>query len=224
MISHYESVRHAALYTEAFNVPAPDQLPGRDIWPRRPSLFIRQTPATVEADVETIPAGRELVQGQFGLPPAWAKSASDAKLRSSKLLNARPDSVVGSKHFDKAWKESRRCIVPMMAFFVDDWRTGQPVPTRIARVDGRPMGVAGLWERWGSEEGESVTGFCLLTVGSYGHGLLHRYAPPGAEKRMPVILNEGAYDAWLSAPLAKARDFMRAYPANWLTANPVEKG
>ena len=51
MISHYESVRHAALYPEAFNLTAPDPLPGRDIWPRRPAVFIRQTPATVEADV-----------------------------------------------------------------------------------------------------------------------------------------------------------------------------
>ncbi len=40
---------------------------------------------------------------------------------------------------------------------------------------------------------------------------------------MMAILNEGAADAWLSARPEKAREFMRAYPANWLTANPVEK-
>ena len=41
---------------------------------------------------------------------------------------------------------------------------------------------------------------------------------------MPVILGEGAYDAWLNvAHPEKAREFMRAYAANWLTANPVEK-
>jgi putative SOS response-associated peptidase YedK len=40
---------------------------------------------------------------------------------------------------------------------------------------------------------------------------------------MVAILNEGSYDAWLSARPEKAREFMRAYPANWLTANPVEK-
>jgi hypothetical protein len=36
-------------------------------------------------------------------------------------------------------------------------------------------------------------------------------------------LNEGAYGAWLNAPLEKAREFMRAYPANLLLANPVQK-
>lgn len=38
---------------------------------------------------------------------------------------------------------------------------------------------------------------------------------------MVAILNEGAYDAWLSARPEKAREFMRAYPAKWLTANLV---
>ena len=40
---------------------------------------------------------------------------------------------------------------------------------------------------------------------------------------MPAILNEGAYDAWLTARPEKAKEFMRQYAAQWLTANPVEK-
>lgn len=224
MSSHYESVRSAALYPEAFGVPAPTALPGRDIWPRRPAVFVRQAIDQAQDQGDMAARGRELVAAQFGLTPSWAKSASDARLRSSKLVNARASGVEGSKHFDAAWKASRRCIVPMSAFFVDDWRSSKAVPTRIARVDGRPMGVAGLWESCTGPDGECVTGFALLTVDASGHGLMHRYAQPGADRRMPVILNEGAYDAWLSAPLAKAREFMRAYPANWLTANPVEQG
>ena len=39
---------------------------------------------------------------------------------------------------------------------------------------------------------------------------------------MPVILNEGAYGAWLTVRMEKAKEFMRQYPANWLAANPVE--
>jgi putative SOS response-associated peptidase YedK len=41
---------------------------------------------------------------------------------------------------------------------------------------------------------------------------------------MLAILKEGAYDAWLSARPEKVREFMWAYPAHWLMANPVEKG
>ena len=124
----------------------------------------------------------------------------------------------------RAWLGAQRCIVPMMAFHQDDWRSGKAVPTRIARVDGKPMGIAGLWERWSGAQGEEIVSFCLLTVNANSHALMHRYGQPGSEKRMLAILNEGAYGAWLNAPHPeKARDFMRAYPAQGLTANPIEK-
>ena len=72
-------------------------------------------------------------------------------------------------------------------------------------------------------EGEVIVSYTLLTVNANNHALMSRYQQPGNEKRMLAILNEGAYDAWLSARPEKAKEFMRAYPANWLTANPVEK-
>ncbi|MDD2713545.1 MAG: SOS response-associated peptidase family protein, partial [Simplicispira sp.] len=150
-----------------------------------------------------------------------AKSVSDAKLRSTKLVNARTETASTSNNFRAAWLNGQRCIVPMAAFFADDWRSGKPVPTRITRVDGQPMGVAGVWERWVGPEGETIVSYALLTVNANSHALMRRYGQNGNEKRMPAVLNEGAYDAWLSAHPAKAREFMRAYPANWLTANPV---
>lgn len=217
MSSHYESVPTASLYTGAFHVEAPSEPVGRRVWPRQPGVFIR----TAAADAEQ-PA-RELVLGQFGLVPRWVKSASDAKLRSTKLVNARSETVTTSNNFREAWLAGQRCIVPMMAFLEDDWRSGKAVPTRITRVDGKPMGVAGLWERWEGAGGEVITSYTLLTINANSHALMHRYQQPGNEKRMVVVLNEGAYDAWLSARPEKAGDFMRAYPANWLTANPVEK-
>ena len=165
---------------------------------------------------------RELVAGQFGLVPRWVKSASDAKLRSTKLVNARSEAVTTSNNFRDAWLAGQRCIVPMTAFFEEDWRSGQSVLTRIARVDGKAMGVAGLWESW-QKNGETIVSFCLLTINANSHALMHRYQHAGVEKRMPAILSEGTYDAWLTARPDKAKEFMRAYPANWLLANPVQK-
>jgi putative SOS response-associated peptidase YedK len=243
MPSHYQSLTQDTLFSDAFRVSAPNPLPGRDIVPRRPAAFIRKGPAsapldatapelavpdakaiadaTADAPAPELP-GRELVIGQFGLVPAWVKSASDAKLRSVKLVNARSETLTTSTPFRDAWLASQRCIVPMMAFFEDDLRTGKAVPTRIARVDGKPMGVAGLWERWTGAEGEEIISFTLLTVNANSHALMRRYQHDGNEKRMPVILNEGSYDAWLNTTPEKARDFMRAYPAQSLLANPVE--
>jgi putative SOS response-associated peptidase YedK len=244
MSSHYESVQLAALYPDAFKVAAPDMLPGRHVTPRKAGVFIRKGPAgevmAAEAGatgtlassetsgptehVETA-AGpvRELATGQFGLVPPWVKSASDAKLRSTKLVNARSETVTTSNNFREAWLGARRCIVPVMAFFEDDFRSGKAVPTRIARVDGKPMGLAGLWESWTGAEGDTIISFTLLTINANAHALMSRYQQPGNEKRMPVILNEGAFDAWLGAHPEKAREFLRAYPANWLLANPVQK-
>jgi len=238
MTTHYESVHPDTLYPEAFNVAPPDVPLGRSLVPRRPGVFIRkahdaeqapeQAPAQEPQEPQEPPAERakpvrELVAGQFGLVPPWVKSASDAKLRSTKLVNARAETVTTSNNFRDTWLGARRCIVPMMAFFVDDLRGGKAVPTRIARVDGKPMGVAGLWECWTGPEGDTITSYTVLTVNANSHALMHRYGHGGTEKRMPAVLNEGAYDAWLTAHPQKAREFLRAYPANWLTANPVQK-
>ncbi|MDI1340570.1 SOS response-associated peptidase family protein [Polaromonas sp.] len=238
MSTQYESLHPATLYPEAFHVVAPASPMGRKVWPRQPGVFIRAAQTEEVQETEEIeevaeaadadkPAReapvRELVTGQFGLVPRWVKSASDAKLRSTKLVNARSETVTTSNNFRDAWLAGQRCIVPMMAFMEDDWRSGKAVPTRIARVDGKPMGVAGLWESWTGADGEVIVSYTLLTVNANSHALMSRYQQPGNEKRMVAILNEGAADAWLSARPEKAREFMRAYPANWLTANPVEK-
>ena len=207
MTTHYESVHPDALYPEAFHVAPPDTPLGRSLVPRRPGVFIRKAPAPAQAPVqepqeppeEREKPVRELAAGQFGLVPPWVKSVSDAKLRSTKLVNARQETVSTSNHFRATWLNAQRCIVPMMAFFVDDLRSGKPVPTRIARVDGKPMGVAGLWECWTGAEGDTITSFTLLTVNANSHALMSRYQHGGTEKRMPAVLNEGGYDAWLTA-------------------------
>ena len=257
MSTHYETLQQSAAYLDGFGVQAPADLGSKDIWPRKPSFFIRHIPGVAVLSVsedqaqplpvaegEVMPAEgkvmpaegeasalqpalalpqRSLCVGQFGLVPAWVKSASDAKLRSTKLVNARHETITTSNNFRDAWLSGQRCIVPMMAFFEDDFRPGKAVPTRISRIDGKPMGAAGVWCRWVGAGDEEIISFTLLTVNANSHALMHRYQNPGAEKRMPVILSEGAYDAYLSARPEKAKEFMRPFAAERLHANPVER-
>jgi len=240
MSTHYESLQQSAAYLEGFGLEAPLALGAKDIWPRKPGFFIRHVPGAaapaLTADAaQSLPQAdgdaltpqpevalpqRSLCVGQFGLVPAWVKSASDAKLRSTKLVNARHETVTTSNNFRDAWLSGQRCIVPMMAFFEDDFRPGKAVPTRISRIDGKPMGAAGVWCRWVGAGDEEIISFTLLTVNANSHALMHRYQNPGAEKRMPVILSEGAYDAYLSARPEKAKEFMRPFAAERLRANP----
>ena len=235
MSTHYETLHRADVYREAFAVEPPPAPGLRHLWPRKPGGFIvhaaaaaamatppgEQAPAPAVDDKAA--AARVLVPAQWGLVPHWVKSASDAKLRAPKLVNAKSDLASTGTAFRDAWLNGQRCIVPMMAFYEDDFRSGKAVPTRISRVDGKPMGVAGLWARWQGADGEVIVSYCLLTVNANNHALLHRYQQPGSEKSMPAILNEGAYDAWLTARPDKAKEFMRQYAATALTANPVEK-
>ena len=238
MSTQYECLKSADLYAEAFGVAPPEKLPGKEVWPRQQGLFIRKAAsAEVESPEAQIPSHEaesaasatpaepwvmQLVQGQFGLVPTWVKSASDAKLRSTKLAVTRYETMSTATPTRETWLNAQRCIIPMQAFLEDDWRSGKAVPTRIARVDGKPMGVAGLWERW-TQGDQEIVSYTLLTVNGNSHALMNRYGQNGNEKRMPAILNEGAYGAWLTAPLEKAREFMRAYPTQLLLANPVQK-
>jgi putative SOS response-associated peptidase YedK len=238
MSTQYECLKSADLYAEAFGISPPETLLGKEVWPRQQGFFIRKNAsAEVGLPEPGIPSDEsrpgasvtpaaplvlQLAQGQFGLVPTWVKSASDAKLRSTKLAVTRYETMSTATPTRETWLNAQRCIIPMQAFLEDDWRSGKAVPTRIARVDGKPMGVAGLWERW-TQGDEEIVSYTLLTVNANSHALMNRYGQNGNEKRMPAILNEGAWNAWLTAPLDKAREFMRAYPTNLLLANPVQK-
>jgi len=237
MSTHYETLSPTSPYREVFGVAPPLDATDRHMYPRKIGHFIRAVPVaptepteptepglteTSAPPPEAVPPARELVAAQWGLVPYWVKSASDAKLRATKLVNAKSETVSTTRAFHDAWIKGQRCIVPMAAFFEDDWRGGKALPTRISRIDGQPMGVAGLWASWTGAEGETILSFALLTVNANNHALLRRYQQPGAEKRMPVVLNEGAYGAWLTVRMEKAKEFMRQYAPQWLAANPVE--
>jgi len=238
MTIRYDALTTPDAYPDVFKVPAPAELGERRIKPRKPGYMIRLAPQAAMEGAAAESAGlaatagdtatperereRELLQVQWGLVPHWVKSASDGRLRAPKLVNARSETVTTSTPFRDAWLQGQRCIVPMQAFYVDDLRSGKPVATRIARIDGATLGVAGLWARWTGPDGDTLLSFTLLTVNANSHALLHRYGQPGSEKRMPAILSEGTHAAWLAAPVAKAGEFMRAFAAQSLTANPVE--
>lgn len=244
MTTQYENLATLALWTDFFKV-SPAELPAeRQMRARRMSGFIRGQLLPVADPVEqadpaaAAPEGtavaepakkaapqvaREWVPAQWGLVPSWVKSEKDAKLRAPKLLVALNETVSTTQAFRDAWLAGQRCIIPMQAFYVDDVRTGKAIPTRIARVDGQPMGVAGVWSQWTDPDtGAELLSYAVLTLNANSHALMRRYGPQGAERRMPAILGDGTYDAWLTARQDKAREFMRAYPANWLLANPVE--
>ena len=84
-------------------------------------------------------------------------------------------------------------------------------------VDGRPFGMAGLWEEWNSPDGELLhTCSILTTEASPGIAAIHH--------RMPVILGAEAQLCWLEADpedRTQIQYLLKPYPRDDLQAHPV---
>lgn len=217
MCSHYQALKERARFEKQFNVQLPLKAGVYDVWPTYAALFIRR-PAEADVGDEAVPE-REALAGQFGLVPHWAKDEKFGR----RTYNARSETAATLPSFRDAWRKCHRCIIPAEAIYEPDWRSGKAVPTRITRTDGEPMGIAGLWSWWKSPTGQAVHSFTMLTINADEHALMRNYHKPGDEKRMVVILPEGAYDDWLRAPPACSMEFMHQFPAERLVASAQPK-
>lgn len=225
MCSHYQAEkRRKQLEKRGIHLP-PDWEPppgGMHIYPTQLAPFIRRPPERDSGD-EAVPA-LEMVEGHFGLLPGFAKDAGYGK----NTYNARTETVDQLASFKHAWAKARHCIVPCEAIYEPDWRTGSHIPTRFTAANDEMLGVAGLWAPWKNPAtGQWANSFCMLTINADDHPLfkqMHRPDPKRPahmqDKRMVVILPEGAYEAWLDAPAQQSMEFMRQYPADRLLATP----
>ena len=210
MCSHYQGVKDQERFRRHFGLAAPPD-PGReDLWPGYAGSFIRCHPMAAVGD-ETVPP-MEALTGLFGLVPHWS---ADTKI-ARHTYNARSETVAVKPSFRDAWKHAQHCIIPAEAFFEPDWRSGRAVATRIASAEGEPLGIAGLWARWRSPQGELVHSFTMLTINADAHPLMQQFHKPGEEKRMVVILAPQNYQDWLAATPAESLGFLRAWPAQQL--------
>ena len=210
MCSHYQGVKDQQRFRRHFGLAAPPDLGREDLWPGYAGSFIRRHPMAHTSDEAVPPV--EALTGLFGLVPHWS---ADTKI-ARHTYNARSETVAVKPSFRDAWKHAQHCIIPAEAFFEPDWRSGRAVATRIASAEGEPLGIAGLWARWRSPQGELVHSFTMLTINADAHPLMQQFHKPGEEKRMVVILSPQRYQDWLAAAPAESLDFLRAWPAERL--------
>lgn len=201
MCSHYEAP-DAARIEQAFGIPGPADAQ-LELWPGYQGPFLRLEKGELHA-----------AKGIFGLLPHWAKDVTLAR----NTYNARSETVATKPSYRSAWRDARHCIIPAVAIYEPDWRSGRPVPARITRSDGGLLLIAGLWERWHDPAGELVHSYTMLTVNADDHPLMNQYHRPDKEKRMVVILPSGSAQDWLKASVNESDDFLRQYPADRLCA------
>jgi putative SOS response-associated peptidase YedK len=138
-------------------------------------------------DVPFVTAGddgnHKLREGRWWLVPWWAK-----EMPKSAMFNARIESVDTSGAFKDAF-QSTRCLIPADGFY--EWTIspadGGKDPWHIHLPDHQPFSFAGLWAH---NKKLGITSCTIITA-------------PAVEPvsqihdRMPVILDQTAYDAWL---------------------------
>jgi putative SOS response-associated peptidase YedK len=153
---------------------------------------------------------RELMQIRWGLVPRWAKDPSIG----ARMINARAETVAAKPAFQTAFRR-HRCLLPADGFY--EWRTrgdGARQPLRVGMKDGSVFGLAGLYERWLSPEGETLDTCTIITTEA--NALLRPL-----HDRMPVIVPREAYEQWLDPTEPDPDALLDAFPADAMTYWPV---
>ena len=211
MCSHYQALKEREKFLKHFGVEPPPEEGKLDMWPGYSGPFIRKHPHSDVGD-EAVPAA-EALNGLFGLVPHWA---ADTKITRS-TYNARSETASVKPSFRDALKKDQRCIIPADAFYEPDWRSGKAIATRIERVDGKPIGIAGLWSSWKNPKNGWVHSFTMLTINADAHPLMNQFHKPVDEKRMVAILPPERYQEWLGGK-SDIMGFMMPFDAVLLRA------
>ncbi len=129
-----------------------------------------------------------LSNAHWGVIPHWAESMP--KVRP---INARAESL-GMKPYFRHMLNRRHCLIPASGFY--EWSAEQNAkikhPWFIHRSDGRPMALAGLWDRWQPPDPEKppITSCTIITTAA-------NRPMRAIHDRMPVILEPETWRLWL---------------------------
>jgi putative SOS response-associated peptidase YedK len=187
----YELHANPAAIALAFGLEYPPEIHARyNIAPMQQVPIVRVNAA----------GARELQQVRWGLVPRWAKDPSIG----ARLINARAETVAVKASFRTAYRW-HRCLLPADGFY--EW-TATPKgkqPVHIGMRDGAPFGLAGLYERWLSPDGEPLDTCTIVTTEA--NALLRPL-----HDRMPVIVPPEAYARWLDPGEDDPRELIAPYP------------
>lgn len=116
------------------------------------------------------------------------------------------------------WLNSQRCILPMAGFYL--WQLTPEKyrqPHFVSLMDRSVFGVAALWERSETDDGDVIESFAIVTVPA--NPLIAGLDRSG--QQMPAILRRKDYPTWLGGTPVSAKAVLHAYPENWMRAHPV---
>jgi len=208
MCGRYASTLPAAAIARLFHVTGtlPERAPSWNIAPSQAVPVVRRHPPT---------GARHLDLLRWGFLPHWTPEARAAR----RPINARAETVATAPMWRDAFAR-RRCLVPADAFY--EWRAAQGLAARgkqpyaIARADGAPLALGGLWDSWRGQDGKIVRSFAIVVTAANA-----TMAP--IHDRMPVILEEPDWPLWLGETEGEAAALLRPAAEGVLRVWPVSR-
>ena len=170
----------------------------------RPSIFPKYPGPVVRLNEA---GARELVSMNWGYLTKNISKKTGKELKPQAWNNARDDKV-RTNGLWKASFESRRCLIPGSAFHEAKGRS-PAVDHWFGMADRSPFAFAGLWRDFqpGLADEDQIATHTMITT------VANDLVRPVHATRMPVILEPGNYEAWLTASVDEAFDLLRPYPA-----------
>jgi len=126
----------------------------------------------------------QVVNMKWGLIPSWSQNKSFA----NNLINARCETLLEKPSF-KNLVNTQRCIVPSNGFY--EWDPVSKLPYFVKPADSSLMNFCGLHTLWMDENRRPVNTFTIITTKS-------NQVMSEIHHRMPVILEQGSENRWLS--------------------------
>jgi len=194
----------------------------RPSWPR--VTFPRAAGPFIRRHRDAVNHQRELVVGQWGLIPWFAK---EAKLTYS-TNNARSEELAAKATFKHPWGRGQRCIIPARSFDEPNWESGKNVWWTFTRADSQPWGLAGLWNTWTDKAtGEQHESYTMLTINADLHPLMRRMhkpdpklGPDQQDKRSVIPIKMHDVDQWLEGTVEQASALLKVAPVDVFSAGP----
>ena len=188
-------------------------------------LFPRGTGPFIRRARDAVGYERELVVGQWGLIPWFAK---EPKLKYP-TNNARSEELADKASYKHPWARGQRCIIPAADFDEPNWESGNNIWWRFKRSDGAPWDLAGLWNVWTNKvTGELHESYTMLTINADHHPLMCRMHKPDVkrpadqqDKRSVIPIECGDVDQWLAGTVNEASELLRLAPVQAFDAAPI---
>src|SRR5258706_9570197 len=122
----------------------------------------------------------------WGQPPGWAKNKTPAE----KIINVRAEQIMEKPVLRKNLMQ-HRCLIPSDGFYA--WKKiGKKtlIPWRFTLKNKGIYTMAGLWEEYDDEDGNSFHTFTVLTTPANPF-------VSTVDDRMPVLLGASKHNDWL---------------------------